>query len=88
MAGGDLTLKKKLLLDGLWPQSVPANVSFQITATLPDGSLAPLLWLQDYKPQYGHPFLLRTPMELPPGTVIRGVPPGASVLLLGVTSAR
>lgn len=87
VVSGDLTLKKKFVLDGLWPQTVPAKVTFQITATLPDGSIEPLLWLEDYKPQYGHPFLLRTPLELPPGTVIRGVPPGASVLLMAVTSA-
>jgi mono/diheme cytochrome c family protein len=85
---GDLTLKKRLMLDGLWPQTVPPKASFQITATLPDGSLEPLLWLEDYKPQYGHPFLLRTPIELLPGTVIRGVPPGASVLLIPVTSTH
>jgi hypothetical protein len=88
VAASDLTLKKKLVLDGLWPQTVPAKTSFQITATFPDGSIEPLLWLEDYKPQYGHPFLLRTPLELPPGTIIRGVPPGASVVLLTVTSAR
>lgn len=87
VVSGELTLKKKLMLDGLWPQTVPAQTSFQITAALPDGSIQPLLWLEDYKLPYGHPFLLRIPLELPPGTIIHGVPPGASVLLLPVTSA-
>jgi hypothetical protein len=61
---------------------VPDNLSVQMTAELPDGSLEPLLWLHDYKKEFGHVFLLRTPLELPAGTVIRGVPPGASVGLL------
>jgi hypothetical protein len=88
MVSGDVTLKKKLALDGLWPQSLPAQTSLQITAVFPDGSIEPLLWLEDYKAQYGHPFLLRTPLDLPAGTVIRGVPPSGSVALLPVTSAR
>ena len=88
IVSGDFTLKKKLTLDGLWPQSVPADASLQIVAALPDGSVEPLLWLENYKKQYGHPFLLRTPLELPAGTVIRGVPPGGSVALLPATSIR
>src|SRR5712691_2569246 len=76
---GEFKLKSRLMLDGLWPRTVPDNASFQVTAELPDGSVEPLLWLHDYKPQFGHPFLLRTPLELPAGTVIRGVPAGASV---------
>ena len=83
---GDFTLMRKLTLDGLWPQSVPADASLQIIAALPDGSVEPLLWLENYKKQYGHPFLLRTPLDLPAGTVIRGVPAGGSVALLPVTT--
>jgi hypothetical protein len=79
---GDFKLKQPLVLDGLWPRSVPDNASVQITAEFPDGSLEPLLWLKDYKKEFGHVFLLRTPLELPAGTVIRGVPPDASVGLL------
>lgn len=71
---GDFTLKAELTLDGLWPRSVPERASFQITALLPDGTVEPLLWFQEYKTQWGHPFLLRSPLDLPKGTVIRGVP--------------
>ena len=71
---GDTTLKRAFLLDGLIPTMVPDDASFQIIAQLPDGSLEPLLWLSHYKTKYGHAFLLRTPLQLPAGTVIRGVP--------------
>jgi hypothetical protein len=70
------------MLDGLLPEVVPEKASIQITAELPGGEVEPLIWLQDYKTKYAHPFLLRTPMELPAGTVIRGVPAGASIALL------
>jgi hypothetical protein len=79
---GDFKLKSELMLDGLVPQKVPEKASLQITAELPDGSVAPLLWLFPFKPAYAHPFLLRNPVQLPSGTIIRGVPPEATVLLL------
>jgi hypothetical protein len=87
LVSGDLKLSKSITLDGLWPVTVPDNVGFQITAELPDGSIDSLLWLESYKKQFGHPFLLRTPLELPVGTVVRGVPNGASVALLPVSPA-
>jgi len=79
---GDVTLIKPMLVDGLMPLSVPDHGSFRIMATLPDGSVRPLLWLKDYKTQFGHPFLFRSPAELPAGTVISGVPSGARIALL------
>lgn len=80
--GGDFALTRGLALDGLWPEQVPEKGSFQITAQLPDGTIQPLLWLQDYKAQFGHPFLFETPVTLPARTVIRGIPPGAKIALL------
>src|SRR5579863_10136381 len=79
---GDFTVKSAFKLDGLWPQRIPAKASFQITALLPDGSLEPLLWIQEYKPEWGHPFLLREPLDLPAGSKIQGIPKVASVTLL------
>jgi hypothetical protein len=79
---GDFKLTRPFRLDGLLPKTVPDGASIQITAELPDGSVEPLLWLRNYKNAFAHPFLLRTPLDLPPGTVIRGVPADASVNLL------
>jgi hypothetical protein len=81
---GALKLTKAFRLDGLMPRKVPDGLSMQITAELPDGSIEPLLWLKDYRERFAHPFLLRKPIALPAGTVIRGVPNGASVSLLPV----
>ena len=79
---GDYKLPHAFRLDGLWPVTVPDNADCQITAELPDGSVEPLLWLHNYKKMFDHPFLLREPLELPRGTVVRGIPPGATVALL------
>jgi len=77
---GTLTLKSALLLDGLLPER--ATDGTQVVATLPDGRVEPLLWLYGYSERFRHPFLLRKPLALPAGTIIRGVTPPASVLLL------
>ncbi len=82
MVGSELTLTHAFKLDGLWPKTVADGESFQVTAELPDGSVEPLLWLRNYKKAFDHPFLLRRPLELPAGTVLRGVPGDASVALL------
>jgi hypothetical protein len=79
---GDYKLRQPLDLAGIRPTRIDAGVSFQMIAELPDGSIQPLLWLQPYKPVFGHPFWLRVRLTLPAGTVIRGVPPGAVVDLL------
>lgn len=84
IVSGDLKLSKSINIDGIWPVAVPEKVDFQITAELPDGSIECMLWLHDYKQQFSHPFLLKTQLELPAGTVVRGVPAGASVALLPV----
>src|SRR5258708_1249746 len=46
---GELKLSRAFKLDGLWPEAVPDNSSFRITAQLPDGGIEPLLWLNGYK---------------------------------------
>jgi hypothetical protein len=88
IASADSTLKKAVMLDGLRPETVPSNASFQVTAELPDGRVEPLLWLQNYKKEYGHPFLLRRPLDLPAGTVIRGIPREANIALLSARPAQ
>ena len=79
---GEFKLDRALTLDGLEVAAVPEKASIQVTAELPDGSVEPLVWLEDYKMKFAHPFLLRTPLELPAGTVIHGVPAETKILLL------
>lgn len=88
VAGAEFKLERPFTLGGLWPNTMPNGVSAKITAELPDGSIEPLLWLDGYKSEYGHPFLLRTPLDLPAGTVIHGVPSGQSLCLLPATSPQ
>lgn len=84
---GDYTLQRPLLLDGLVPKTVADDASFQVIAQRPDGSIEPLLWLSHYKTKFGHPFLFRTPIDLPKGTVIQGIPKSATLMFLPAASA-
>ena len=86
LISGETTLERGLVVDGLRPQEVPREGSLQITAELPDGRVEPLLWLYNYREEYEHPFLFETPIELPLGTVIRGIPAGSSVVLIPAAS--
>lgn len=79
---GPLQLTARFTLDGILPVKLPAGAQFQLTAELPDGSMEPLLWLKDYRPEFAHPFLLRKPLELPARTKITGLPADATVRLL------
>jgi len=79
---GTVTLDRTVLLDGLFPEQVSPGQSFQVVAVLPGGHVEPLLWLHGYDPRYAHPFLLRTRLRLPAGTVIRGVPRDSVIVLL------
>jgi len=82
VVSGEHTLRTSFKLGGLVPEKIPVGASMRILAKLPDGSIEPLVWLYEYKSQYKHAFLLRKPLALPAGTIIRGVPPGASIILL------
>jgi len=79
---GDVTLDRDVAVDGLLPVKVASGASIKIIASLPGGETEPLLWLYEYKDSYQHPFLFRSRKDLPRGTVIRGVPPDAKIVLI------
>src|SRR5262245_10676680 len=77
-----LTLKTPLVLDGVLPERL--SDATKIVAVRPNGRVEPLLWLYEYDDKHRHPFLLRKPLTLEAGAIIRGVKPPDSVLLLPV----
>jgi hypothetical protein len=81
---GRFTLTSPLVLDGLLPERVETGQSLRIVARTPDGRVQPLVWLHEYKSEFRHPFLFRTAIRLPAGTIIDGVPSSASVGLITV----
>jgi len=84
VAGNDYKVDSLFTLDGFWPKATPDLSSAQITVELPGGRIEPLVWLRGYKAQFAHAFFLRTPLTLPPGSIVHGLPPGVSLVLLPV----
>jgi hypothetical protein len=80
-----MVVKSPIVVDGLLPEGSADGA--QIIAVRTDGTVVPLLWLYQYDEKYRHPFLLRKPLTLEAGTIIRGVKPPASVLLLPASSS-
>lgn len=80
-----LVVKSSVVLDGLLPEHAPDGM--QIVAVRPGGTVIPLLWLYGYEEKYRHSFLLRKPLTLEAGTIIRGVKPPGTVLLLPASSS-
>ena len=86
VVSGDFRLPRDFTLDGILPLSVPDHQSMQIIATLPGGRVEPLLWLYEYKAVFAHAFLLQTPLKLPKGTLIVGVPKTSKIALMPVAN--
>lgn len=81
---GDFVLATSLRLDGVVPEQVPDGRSIRVVAERPDGHVEPLVWLYQYDGRSAHPFLFRSPITLPPGTTIRGVPVDAAISLIPI----
>jgi len=79
---GELKLDRAVTITGLVPLKVPSTDTTKIVASLPDGETAPLVWLYEYTDRYQHPFWFRQPLDLPAGSVIRGVSKDAELLLI------
>jgi hypothetical protein len=83
---GALTLKTAITLAGIQPQKVLDGGSAMVTATRPDGSVEPLLWLYNYNPAFAHVYWYKAGLRLEAATRIEVTPPGAAMVEL-VTKA-
>lgn len=64
------------------PSMPAAGASVQVTAALPDGSVEPLLWVENFNPAYDQPYYFAKPLRLPTGTRILVSPAGAGPVRL------
>jgi hypothetical protein len=79
---GRLELKRAVRLVAIRPQNVAAGTSLQVTARRPDGSIEPLLWLYNYRPQFSRSYVYRAPISLPAGTVMETSQSVGAVVLI------
>jgi hypothetical protein len=62
------------------PKDLKAGATVQIVAVRPDGSLEPILWIYQYKPDFKRTYYYRTPLSLPAGTTFQMSPPDAGTI--------
>ena len=83
-----LTLRGPITAVAVTPRDLPAGASMEVTAYLPDGEVARLIWLRNYREEWTRTYWFRDPVRLPNGTriVVDATAPGAAVISLAATS--
>lgn len=64
------------------PKKLDRGASVQVIATRPDGSIEPLIWINNHQPGFIRTYHLAKPLSLPAGTRIETAPPGAGTFAL------
>jgi hypothetical protein len=77
---GALTLRAGITLAGIQPKKIVDPGSVMVTATRPDGSIEPLLWLYHYNAKFPRVYWYRSELHLPAQTKIEVMPPGAATV--------
>ena len=62
---------------GIQTGKLEPGASVQVTAVRPDGSVEPLLWVENFNPAYDQPYYFAKPLKLPAGSRIEVSPPNA-----------
>jgi mono/diheme cytochrome c family protein len=70
VAKASLTLPRDVQLAGVTPHAHYLCKDMKVTATLPDGSTKPLIWIKDWDFNWQNAYRYRTPLDLPKGTRI------------------
>ena len=64
----ETTIKSASTIASLWPRLGPGARSLEVTAIRPDGSVEPMLWVNNYRAEWPSPYILKDPLTLPAGT--------------------
>jgi hypothetical protein len=64
----EITIKSAAEVTALWPALGPGAKSLEVTAFRPDGTVEPMLWLNDYRAEWPTPYILSDAVALPAGS--------------------
>jgi hypothetical protein len=64
----EMTVKRAMDVAAVWPNPGAGAKSFEITAIHPDGTVEPMLWLNNYRAEWPTSYVLKKPATLPAGT--------------------
>jgi hypothetical protein len=74
---GTLALLQASEFSAILPGKLEPGASVQVTAVRPDGSVEPLLWVENFNPGYDQPYYFARPVRLPAGSRIQVSPSNA-----------
>jgi hypothetical protein len=64
----ETTIKSASTINAMWPRLGRGARSIEVTAIRPDGSVEPMLWVNNYRAEWPAPYILKEPIALPAGT--------------------
>jgi mono/diheme cytochrome c family protein len=79
---GETKLKRALAVAGFEITQADSGASVRVILELPNGEVIPLVWLDHFDSVHRWQFLLREPLRLPQGTLIKGLPRAARMTFL------
>jgi hypothetical protein len=65
---GEIAIKSAAEVTALWPALGPGAKSLEVTAFRPDGTVEPMLWLNNYRAEWPTSYILSDPVALPAGS--------------------
>ena len=66
----ETAIKSAMEISAIWPRLGVGARSLEVTAIRPDGSVEPMLWVNDYRPEWPVSYILKNAATLPAGTRI------------------
>jgi hypothetical protein len=78
---GKAIIKHAVVVTGIGPRHVPESGELQVIAIEPNGTVVPLLWVEDFNPDWRQMYYFREPLRFPAGTRIEVSPRSGIVLL-------
>ncbi len=64
----EMTVTAPITAAAVWPTLGAGGRSLELTVIRPDGSVEPLLWLKNYRPEWPSSYIFREPVALASGT--------------------
>jgi hypothetical protein len=61
-------IKAPTTIAAMWPKLGPGARSIEVTAIRPDGSVEPMLWVNNYRAEWPAPYIMKEAIALPAGT--------------------
>jgi len=82
LVSGTLVTKDRLDVIGIEAKQAPPPGALQVIAQRPDGSVEPLIWVEQFNPRYTGTYYFQNVLTFPAGTKIQIMPPKGEVTLV------